>query len=179
MALTLRQAGEKLLHWHSGMDAVYAVGSYYVSGKEYPDPEVIEEARDQLARDLPKAEAGMHGWTRRDAAELRSLVRFLDGKLKKYKRNGSDDAFDDAFTEEEMREGYVILDAPGRGGGYIVSHQGRALFGGKRYRSLESAQNAISEHMHDHDFYPNVYYVNDHGNVDLLNEDGSVFASRV
>lgn len=175
MALTLRQAGEKLHHWHSGMDAVYAVGSYYASGKEYPDPKVVERARDQLARDLPKAEAGMHGWTKRDAAELRSLVRFLDGKLKKYARNGSDDDFDDAFTEEEMREGYVILDAM-RGSGYVVHHAGKPLFSAK---TKKSAIGQINRKMQDSGFYPNVYYVNDHGNIDLLDSRGRVIASRV
>ena len=184
MALTktkMQQMGVKMHHWHGGTDGIYAVGSFWYTGQDYPDAKVVESARDALQRMLPKAEAGEHGWTKRDAAELRALVKYCDQRLrsKGYRANRAqdDEDFDDAFSEEEMREGYIITD--GRRGGLVVAHHGRALFGGKTFRSLESAQSAISEHMHDHNFYPNVYYVNDHGNIDLLNEDGSVAASRV
>lgn len=37
----------------------------------------------------------------------------------------------------------------------------------------------IGSKMAAQGFYPNVYYVNDHGNIDLLDSRGAVIASRV
>lgn len=81
---------------------------------------------------------------------------------------------DDAFSEDEMREGYIISD--GRNGGYVVAHGGHNL---GSYDDTDAALEAIAKHMKSSNFYPNIYYVNDHGNVDLLDSDGNVIESRV
>lgn len=42
---SLPELGERMLSWHKGQnDPVYAVGSFYVSGQEYPDPEVVDDS---------------------------------------------------------------------------------------------------------------------------------------
>jgi hypothetical protein len=81
---------------------------------------------------------------------------------------------DDVFSDEEMAQGYVISDA--RGGGYNVTHEHQHF---EHYRSIENALEEINDEMEREKFYPNIYYVNDHGNVDLLDQDGNVVKSRV
>lgn len=81
---------------------------------------------------------------------------------------------DDVFSEEEMSEGYVIVDE--RGGGYAVNHEGKSL---GSYDDMDAALDDIEAHMKRSNFYPNVYYVNDHGNIDLLDGDGNSIKSRV
>jgi hypothetical protein len=81
---------------------------------------------------------------------------------------------EDVFSEEEMREGYVITDTRGRH--YEVSHQGRH-FG--VYDDMDEALEAIHEHMESEQYWPNVYHVNDHGNIDLLDASGNSIQSRV
>jgi len=81
---------------------------------------------------------------------------------------------DDIFSDEEMAQGYVISDA--RGGGYNVTHEHQHF---EHYRSIENAIEEINDEMEREKFYGNIYYVNDHGNVDLLDQDGNVVKSRV
>lgn len=85
-----------------------------------------------------------------------------------------DEEEDDVFSDEEMAQGYVISDA--RGGGYNVTHEHRHF---EHYRSIENAIEEINDEMEREKFYGNIYYVNDHGNVDLLDQDGNVIKSRV
>jgi hypothetical protein len=84
------------------------------------------------------------------------------------------DKYDEAFNEDEMRSGYVISD--GRRGGYVVNHEHRQV---GVYWTKKQALKEIKEHMAKAGFYPNIYYVNDHGNVDLLSSTGRILASRV
>jgi hypothetical protein len=87
---------------------------------------------------------------------------------------GEYDEDDEVFSDEEMREGYVIHDA--RKGGYTVAHDGRH-FGS--YDDMDAALSDIKEHMERDNFYPNIYYVNERGNVDLLDSEGNIIRSRV
>lgn len=85
-----------------------------------------------------------------------------------------EDDDDDVFSDDEMREGYTISDA--RDGGYNVSHEG------KHFGDFDSIADALSEievQMKRDGFYPNIYYVNDHGNIDLLDAEGNSIKSRV
>ncbi len=81
---------------------------------------------------------------------------------------------EDVFSDEEMREGYVISDA--RGGGYDVSHDGKTI---GHFPDKDAALDDIDERMEKAKFFPNIYYVNDHGNVDLLDVEGKILKSRV
>lgn len=56
---------------------VYAVGSYYYGGHVYPDRMMVERAITTIEGDIPRAEAGAHGWTKKDAAELRRIASGL------------------------------------------------------------------------------------------------------
>lgn len=77
-----------------------------------------------------------------------------------------------------MSEGAVIHDA--RGGGYDVSYSGRHL---GHYRSRGAALRAILVKSEREGYYPNIFTVNDHGNVSLLsariNERGKVASRHV
>lgn len=47
------ELGERLCNWHASMyDPVYAVGSFYIDGTRYPDKEIVQDAIDNLTRDL-------------------------------------------------------------------------------------------------------------------------------
>ncbi len=82
-AVNRRRLGEKLLHWHSsGSDPIYAVGSFYIDDRPYPDKGVVENALTALNALEPRARAGEAGWTRRDATELRNIVGGLRFYLK-------------------------------------------------------------------------------------------------
>jgi hypothetical protein len=86
-----------------------------------------------------------------------------------------EDEDDDLFSDEEMASGYVISDS--RQGGYEVAHEHKHV---GHYDAIDEALEAIEAAMKGSNFYPNVYYVNDRGNVDLLERlTGNVIESRV
>lgn len=71
----LRAIGNRLLQWHGGQgDPIYAVGSFYSSGKEYPDKEVIERAATVLEKLAGAADRP------RDRRELNMLAKYLGKK---------------------------------------------------------------------------------------------------
>ena len=46
--------GERMQHWHSsGSDPIYAVGSFYFAGKQYPTRNVVEAALTRIVADIP------------------------------------------------------------------------------------------------------------------------------
>ncbi len=54
--------GERLCQWHSSMhDPIYAVGSFYVSGQVYPDKQIVQDAIDNLTRDLDQFQRMLKG----------------------------------------------------------------------------------------------------------------------
>lgn len=75
--------GEKMAPWGSdfsygeGSGSVGAVSSFYISDEVYPDRTVVERAVRAIEEDIPKAERGEHGWTKRDAGQLRSIASGL------------------------------------------------------------------------------------------------------
>lgn len=97
-----------------------------------------------------------------------------DGDEEQFDDEGDEDDEDDPFSDEEMIEGYVISDA--RGGGYTVMHSHKHV---GNYRSVDAAVDAINSKMEREKFFPNIYYVNDHGNIDLLDSEGNSIKSRV
>lgn len=84
-----------------------------------------------------------------------------------------DEPNDDAFSDEEMQSGFVISDS--RRGGYDVVHEHKHV---GHYEDMDEALEAIEAEMKSSNFYPNIYYVNDHGNVELLDASGNVIDSR-
>lgn len=69
----------------------------------------------------------------------------------------------DFDLQGEMREGAVVQDVTR--GGYDVSFSGRSL---GHFKSRGGALSAIVREMEKSNYYPNVFHVNDHGNVTLL-----------
>ncbi len=79
-------------------------------------------------------------------------------------------------SADDLQTEAVLSDA--RGGGYNLSIEGKHIrkFGADR----DEAVRYVSRWMKEHNFRPNLYYVNDHGNIDLLdNETGEVIRSWV
>jgi hypothetical protein len=74
-----------------------------------------------------------------------------------------DDEDDDFDLQSELQEGAAIQDA--RGGGYDVSFSGRYV---DHAREFSEALLIVLQKMDKDKYYPNVFYVNDRGNVDLL-----------
>ena len=77
-----KKLGEMMHPWSSvgygpAGTAIYAVASYFDSGKKYPDRTVVERAIAAIDADIPKAEHGAHGWTKADAKDLRTIAAGL------------------------------------------------------------------------------------------------------
>jgi hypothetical protein len=113
-----------------------------------------------------------------DAIDGTAAERFIDIEAEEGDDGEGDDedeeSDDDLFSDEEMRSGFVISDS--RRGGYDVVHEGKSV---GKYDDMDDALEAIEAEMKRSNFYPNIYYVNDHGNVDLLDSEGNVIESRV
>jgi hypothetical protein len=91
------------------------------------------------------------------------------------RRNPRDEEFEDDFNlQGEMETGVVIGDA--RGGGYDVAFEGRHL---AHVGSMKAALIRAVERMEKMQYWPNVFYVNDHGNVSLLAYRPAVFGGKV
>lgn len=71
---------------------------------------------------------------------------------------------EDFDPKEEMRTGIVIKDRVR--GGYDVSAEGRFV---AHYDDWDKTIRAIAVQMEKEQYWPNVFFVNDHGNVDWLN----------
>jgi len=61
---------------------VYAVASYYGGGNVYPDRNMVERAIAITEANIPKANRGEHGWTKKDAVDLGTIARGLRHYLK-------------------------------------------------------------------------------------------------
>ena len=75
----LRSLGLKMHNWHSSMgDPLYAVGSYFVGGDDYPDRDVVVRALDEVESLMRREKS------RTNLRELRSihagLRRYLSGR---------------------------------------------------------------------------------------------------
>ena len=79
-----RKLGEMMSLWGSdfsygrGSGSVGAVASYYSEGRPYPDSQYVEYAIGEVKKDIPLAERGEHGWTKKDARDLRYILQGLE-----------------------------------------------------------------------------------------------------
>lgn len=69
----------------------------------------------------------------------------------------------DRDLQSEMEQGYII-GSPIHGG-YSLSREGKHI---ADFREYDDVLAFIVEDMERQRFWPNVFFVNDHGNVDLL-----------
>ena len=87
------EVGQILHQYHLGQsDPIYMVGSYYVSGKEYPDVDILAEAFDKLESISEKSE--MYGLDDEAKEQLGDALLHLEHELHfaghpEYQRNGS------------------------------------------------------------------------------------------
>lgn len=78
-----KDIGTLMLNWHGGSgDPIYAVGSYWIDGKQHPQPEVLERAKNGIGKLIGQAstEAGRkaNGWTDADLDELYTIRDGMD-----------------------------------------------------------------------------------------------------
>jgi len=71
----------------------------------------------------------------------------------------------DFDPEEEMREGIVLSVSGPLGSRISLSASGKYV---GEYNSFSEAIARAAQWMDTNKYYPNVFFVNDHGNVDLL-----------
>jgi hypothetical protein len=97
-----------------------------------------------------------------------------------------------APDEADLREAYVVRDKR-RGLGYEVVYDGKVLDPGvvstfvrgrqtslpRVLDSLTDAARIASKHMENGNYFPDIYYVNERGNVTLLDKDGNEVRSWV
>jgi hypothetical protein len=72
-------------------------------------------------------------------------------------------AYDDMRSELESGDCATIQD--GRGATYIATFEGRIVHRGEWDECLANIQHCMSKQK----FWPNLYYINERGNVSLLN----------
>lgn len=85
------------------------------------------------------------------------------------------DADEEHFNwQEEMETGVVIHDNPR--GGYNLSAEGRYI---DNYPNWDDALAAANEWMRKHQYWPNLFFVNDHGNVTHMDYKGNEINSVV
>ena len=86
-----------------------------------------------------------------------------DTEEEKEEEEEEEEEEDDFDLEGEMETGLVITDT--RGGKYSVSLEGKSL---GSFSDFDDALKRGAQAMQDQNFFPNVFHVNDRGNVDLL-----------
>lgn len=47
------------------------------------------------------------------------------------------------------------------------------------FPDMDDALKAVNDWMEKKKFYPNIYFINDHGNIDLIDREGNIIDSRV
>lgn len=92
----LKKYGNEMQQWHSGMDAIYAVGSYASTGKVHPQQETIREAKSLLESYARKPHSS---WTAKDRRDLERLAK-QTGEL--LGQTGELDPFTQGFLEAAL-----------------------------------------------------------------------------
>lgn len=77
-------------------------------------------------------------------------------------------------SQDELYESVIIQDA--RGGKYNVITEGKIIF---RNINWDKAVRDVRKWMDRNKYWPDIYYINERGNVDLLNEKGEIIQSWV
>src|SRR5271163_1253043 len=92
-------------------------------------------------------------------------MNWKDNKPKRKKAVKNWPEFDpsDFNLRHEIEEGYVISDS--RNTGYNITREGRFVYGA---RSLDEGLCWIDQDMKKQNFFANIFYMNDRGNVDLV-----------
>ena len=88
--------------------------------------------------------------------------------------NYDDEDEDDFDLQSEMESGLVI--GEGRGGKYNVSLDDRHVGSSNDF---DEALKLGVQKMHDSNYFPNVFYVNERGNTDLLSIKDKVRKGKV
>jgi hypothetical protein len=97
--------------------------------------------------------------------------------MRKRKNDPDEDFDEEGRSGPDLEDSYVIQDQ-WRGPGYSVSLSGRSLGVEENW---DDALKLIVTHSVKSNYYPDVYYINDHGNTDLLEirKKGRGYASKI
>lgn len=117
-------------------------------------------------KDIPKLTEFLQGWLSEEYQNLEMAI--LEA--------AEETAGSRKPDEELLSESYVIKDSGFLSDKYDLFYMGKTLARGKTRRVI---YNIIRQHMRSESFYPDVYYINDHGNIDLLDKKGDVIYSWV
>lgn len=74
----------------------------------------------------------------------------------------------------EMETGVIISEDKH---GLTVSSEGKIICEFQGDDAMEDALDAIDDWMEKHKYYPNIFYVNERGNTDLIDQDGNILRS--
>lgn len=79
--------------------------------------------------------------------------------------------------QEELYESYVISDSGPLGSLLSVHNEGKCLC--DQWNDWDEVISAITKDMDEQNYWPGIYYVNDHGNLDILDYSGNILQSWV
>jgi hypothetical protein len=149
------------------------------SGRKPGDLKDAFESDDPMVRAGAYIDwAGHYGWENFDESPLvldkEAIEDRYDTEMGEGGGEGETEEDADLFSDEDMAESYVITDA--RRGGYDVRQGGKSV---GHFKDKDEALEAIDERMEKENFFPNIYYVNERGNTDLIDPDGKILESRV
>lgn len=167
-------------------DVLSIPGAYEVLS-DYFNNDVLEEAE---AEDIDLEKVEFDGILtqivqRTSAAELLRIPGFYEiaaealnndvlRRLRAFDSNdfGDEDEFE--YPDQDvLHSAYVVQDARG---GYELVHRGRVVAYSTEFDDLVTT---ARREMKRHNYYPDLYYVNDHGNLSLLNQYGRELHSWV
>jgi len=100
----------------------------------------------------------------------------LNGMREEFDAHMSDetDGEDDFDWQSEMEHGITITDITQ--GGYDISAEGKYI---DNVKEMDDALLAVGIWMDQNQYYPNVFFINDHGNVTQIDKDGNEISSIV
>lgn len=121
---------------------------------------------------LEGLETAITNWM--DGADLKEFTAFMKQELGIEDEDDLDEQEDDFDWQSEMETGIIITD--NTRGGYDVSAEGKFI---DNFAEWDEAMNAVTQWMKQHQYFPNVFFVNDHGNVTHIDKDGNEINSIV
>jgi len=130
-----------------------------------------------------------HHFFRRPEEISKKLVPYLKGKLSKHYEILEHAIVDSAYetaqeaederppSEEEIYDSVVIRYAyQSRGGHYQIWNEGHMI---EQVKAMEEAISEANIWMDKNEYWPNLYFINERGNIDLLDKRGNVVKSWV
>lgn len=137
-----------------------------ITEESYSIQDVLEALQDLLDSTSLQAYA-----THQHTAKVKAKKILDSFGIKSSMRENDEEEFD---WKSEMETGVVIQD--NTRGGYDVGSEGKHL---GHFDDMDEALAAIEQWMKKNQYFPNIFFVNDHGNVSHIDKDGNEIQSIV